>query len=115
MDELRSPDIFSSCELFVTCEPCIMCAAALATVGIKRVVFGCKNSRFGGCGSLLNLHHPEKLEGTNANLSDGCWSRGYSITSGVLESEAIQLLQIFYDRENFHAPDDKRKEKVQKL
>lgn len=41
---------------FVTCEPCIMCAAALREVKIKRVVFGCRNDRFGGCGSILSVH-----------------------------------------------------------
>lgn len=41
---------------FVTCEPCIMCAAALRDVGIKGVVFGCSNDRFGGCGSVLSVH-----------------------------------------------------------
>jgi tRNA-specific adenosine deaminase 2 len=110
-DSLRSPDILSSCELFVTCEPCIMCAAALATVGIKRVVFGCKNNRFGGCGSLLNLHHAEKAAD---ETEDGSFSMGYTVTSGILEDEAIQLLQRFYDRENFHAPEEKRKEKENK-
>jgi tRNA-specific adenosine deaminase 2 len=33
-----------------------MCAAALAQVGIGMVCFGCRNERFGGCGSVMNLH-----------------------------------------------------------
>jgi tRNA-specific adenosine deaminase 2 len=103
--ELRSVDIFQYCHLYVTCEPCIMCAAALATVGIKRVIFGCRNDRFGGCGSLLHLHTKEKEE------KDVRTSKGYEITKGVLEQEAITLLRSFYDRENFHAPDHKRKRK----
>ena len=41
---------FSSCDLYVTCEPCIMCADALGRLGIRRVFFGCCNDRFGGCG-----------------------------------------------------------------
>ena len=44
------------CDLYVTCEPCIMCAGALSLLGIHRVVFGCKNDRFGGNGSILSLH-----------------------------------------------------------
>lgn len=36
---------------------------------------------------------------------------GYPIVEGVLKDEAIELLRSFYDRENFHAPDDKRKRK----
>lgn len=42
---------------YVTCEPCIMCAAALREVKIKMVVFGCSNDRFGGCGSVLSVHN----------------------------------------------------------
>ena len=43
-------------ELFVTLEPCIMCAAALGMLGVRRAVFGCRNTVFGGCGSVLPLH-----------------------------------------------------------
>mmetsp|Transcript_7600 Transcript_7600/g.18856 ORF Transcript_7600/g.18856 Transcript_7600/m.18856 type:complete len:287 (-) Transcript_7600:229-1089(-) len=96
-------DLLSHCDLYVTCEPCIMCAAALSMVGIKRVFFGCKNDRFGGCGSLLNLHKPDALPSPNHH--------GFSIHGGILEVEAISLLRCFYDRENFHAPDHKRKRK----
>ena len=106
-EELRSVSILGHCCLYVTCEPCIMCAAALATVGIHRVVFGCRNDRFGGNGSLLHLHEPEE----GAKDGDETKSRGYEIRSGVLDKQAISLLRSFYDRENFHAPDDKRKRK----
>lgn len=49
-------DKFSRCKLYVTCEPCIMCASALSIVGIKEVYYGCANDKFGGCGSILSLH-----------------------------------------------------------
>ena len=42
--------------LYVTCEPCIMCAGALALLGVQHVYYGCKNDRFGGCGSIMSLH-----------------------------------------------------------
>ena len=95
-----------------------MCAAALAMVGIRRVVFGCKNERFGGCGSLLHLHESENADGTrHAIPTDSVNSRsessGYEIKSGILEEDCIRLLRSFYDRENFHAPDDKRRRKNQ--
>ncbi|POM63490.1 tRNA-specific adenosine deaminase [Phytophthora palmivora] len=48
--------VLANCTLYVTCEPCIMCASALAHVSIKCVYFGCHNDRFGGCSSVLNLH-----------------------------------------------------------
>ena len=45
-----------SVELYVTCEPCIMCAGALSTLGVGRVLYGCANDKFGGCGSVLSVH-----------------------------------------------------------
>ena len=41
--------------LFVTVEPCIMCSAALQAVGVGRAVFGCRNDKFGGCGTVLDV------------------------------------------------------------
>jgi tRNA(Arg) A34 adenosine deaminase TadA len=42
--------------LYVTVEPCIMCASAMRQVGIERVVYGCANERFGGCGGVQSIH-----------------------------------------------------------
>lgn len=92
-----------------------MCAAALSMVEIGRVIFGCKNDRFGGCGSLLHLHRAEETDESehesNVGVPAGGKASGYEIKSGVLEEEAVRLLRSFYDRENFHAPDDKRRRK----
>lgn len=52
----KASNVLAESTLYVTCEPCIMCAGALARVFIKRVYFGCHNDRFGGCGSVLSLH-----------------------------------------------------------
>lgn len=46
----------SSTILYVTVEPCIMCASALRQLGIKEVYYGCGNDRFGGCGSVLGVN-----------------------------------------------------------
>ncbi len=43
-------------DLYVTCEPCIMCAGALSLLRVRRVFYGCRNDRFGGCGSILPVH-----------------------------------------------------------
>ena len=43
-------------DLYVTVEPCIMCAAALREAGIKKVYFGAGNDKFGGNGTVLNIH-----------------------------------------------------------
>lgn len=47
---------FDRCVLYVTCEPCIMCAGALSLLGFERVYYGCANDKFGGNGSILSIH-----------------------------------------------------------
>ncbi|XP_057488509.1 tRNA-specific adenosine deaminase TAD2-like [Actinidia eriantha] len=91
----------SQCSLYVTCEPCIMCASALSILGIKEVYYGCANDKFGGCGSILSLHSssPEPL------LSGGVqWKKGFKCTGGVMASEAVALLRSFYEQGNPNAP-----------
>ena len=43
-------------DLYVTVEPCIMCASALRQYQIRAVYFGCSNDRFGGTGGVLSVH-----------------------------------------------------------
>lgn len=82
--------IFQYCEVFVTCEPCIMCAAALGRLGIKKVSFGCNNERFGGNGSVLSIQ----------NLNTFQDIKPYEIESGIMAKEAIDIFQLFYTSEN---------------
>jgi hypothetical protein len=49
------------------------------------------------------LHKPDFLPGAS--------HQGYPIVTGILQREAVTLLRSFYERENFHAPDAKRKKK----
>lgn len=76
-------DDWARCELYVTCEPCIMCASAMAQLGLRRVYFGCRNDKFGGCGSILSLHKGR-----------------YDCFEGCGKSEAIALFRQFYARHN---------------
>ncbi|KAN0066219.1 hypothetical protein ACQY0O_000313 [Thecaphora frezii] len=85
---------FKETILYVTIEPCIMCGAALRQVGIKRVVFGAGNERFGGNGSVLGLHDDDAL------IS----SPGYESVGGYYRDEAIMMLRRFYITENANAP-----------
>lgn len=48
-------EVFRRAVLYVTVEPCIMCAAALRIINASVVVYGCRNERFGGCGSIYNI------------------------------------------------------------
>lgn len=48
--------ILNETDLYVTVEPCVMCASMLRQYGIRAVYFGCWNERFGGTGGVLNMH-----------------------------------------------------------
>ncbi|CEJ55237.1 Putative Cytidine and deoxycytidylate deaminase zinc-binding domain protein [Penicillium brasilianum] len=81
-----------STDLYVTVEPCIMCASALRQYGIRSVYFGCANDRFGGTGGVLNIH------------SDRSIDPPYPVYGGLFQKEAIMLLRRFYIQENDKAP-----------
>ena len=89
-------DVCGRSRLFVTVEPCVMCAFALRLVGLCDVVFGCRNDRFGGCGSVLDVHE-KALQLTSASESK---LPELKLTPLVREKEAITLLQQFYEGEN---------------
>ena len=84
--------------LYVTVEPCIMCAAALRKCGVKTVFFGCRNDKFGGTGSVLSSQETCSRIGANTKACK------YRVFGGLLEQEAIYLLQSFYKRGNPKAP-----------
>jgi len=92
---MRSEDI-SELELYVTVEPCIMCAGALANVKIKKVTFGCANDKFGGCGSVLAVHEESTFPDIN--------HLGFECRGGLGHEEAVELLREFYARENGKTP-----------
>ncbi|ESQ39499.1 hypothetical protein EUTSA_v10001035mg [Eutrema salsugineum] len=93
---------FSKCVLYVTCEPCIMCASALSFLGIKEVYYGCANDKFGGCGSILSLHLG------NSQPSDipeeAQRGKGYKCKGGIMADEAVSLFKCFYEQGNPSAP-----------
>lgn len=85
-------DMCADCCLYVTVEPCIMCASALRLVGITHVMYGCRNERFGGCGSVLDVHQA-KLDPLLSELT--CTS-----ASEDDQERAKSLLRQFYEGEN---------------
>ena len=71
------------CTLYVTLEPCPMCAGAIVNARIPKVVYGAKDAKAGSCGSVCDLfskaynHHPQ-------------------VEAGVLEEECAKLLTDFF-------------------
>ncbi len=76
----------NQCTLYVTLEPCPMCAGAILNSRIKRVVYGTKDPKAGAAGSVLQiLRHPQ--------LPHLC-----AVTHGVLEAECQSELEQFFKR-----------------
>ncbi|XP_069454689.1 tRNA-specific adenosine deaminase 2 isoform X5 [Ovis canadensis] len=98
----RSPsEVFEHTVLYVTVEPCIMCAAALRLMRIPLVVYGCQNERFGGCGSVLDI--------ASADLPST--GKPFQCTPGYRAEEAVEMLKTFYKQENPNAPKSKVRKK----
>src|SRR5213596_743069 len=74
----------TDCDLYVTKEPCTMCAGAIVHTRIHRVVFGCADPSAGAAGSLMNL------------LQMPTFNHQCEITSGVLQKECAAILQDFF-------------------
>jgi tRNA(adenine34) deaminase len=74
----------NDCDLYVTKEPCVMCAGALVHVRMRRVIFGCSDERSGGAGGQINLL---QMPGLNHRCA---------IASGVLGAECAELLEGFF-------------------
>src|SRR5438034_10741983 len=84
----------TDCDLYVTKEPCAMCAGALVHVRMRRVIFGCADPRSGAAGGIMNLLQMP-------SLNHHC-----EITSGVLMQECAGLLQSFFQaRRRADVPD----------
>ena len=74
----------TDCDLYVTKEPCAMCAGAIVHTRIRRVIFGCADPTGGAAGSLMNLLQMQ-------SLNHRC-----QITSGVLQNDCAAILQDFF-------------------
>ncbi|MFZ4404087.1 MAG: tRNA adenosine(34) deaminase TadA [Pseudobdellovibrionaceae bacterium] len=75
------------CTLYVTLEPCLMCAGAILQSRISRVVFAASDQKSGACGSVYDVSNNSKL------------NHRFSVTAGVLASESIELLQTFFKKQ----------------
>jgi len=72
------------CELYVTLEPCAMCAGAIMHARVSRVVYGAADPKSGACGSVVDL------------FAQGRLNHHATIVGGVMAEEAARLLQDFF-------------------
>ena len=80
--------------LYVTIEPCSMCAGAIIQSRISRLVFGARDPKAGACGSVFNLPDERRL------------NHRVEVVGGLMEQESQDLMQAFFRglRENLDAP-----------
>jgi tRNA(adenine34) deaminase len=76
----------NGCTMYVTLEPCPMCAGALVLSRMDRLVYGCDDPKSGACGSLYNI------------VADGQLNHRLEVTSGVLAEQCREQLQNFFQQ-----------------
>jgi tRNA(adenine34) deaminase len=74
----------SDCDLYVTLEPCVMCAGAIMHARIRRLVFGAPDPKTGACGSVVDLFAERRL------------NHHTQVSGGVLADECGSLLSAFF-------------------
>ncbi len=72
--------------VYVTIEPCSMCAGAMVLARVKNLVYGAPDSKTGACGSVFNVAHSAKL------------NHRIKVTKGVLKDECAFLLKEFFKK-----------------
>ena len=75
-----------NCFLYVTLEPCAMCAGAIVLARLNHLVFGALDPKAGACGSLRNIVQDHRL------------NHHVEIQSGILEAESSDLLRVFFQK-----------------
>ncbi|MBR5516756.1 MAG: tRNA adenosine(34) deaminase TadA [Firmicutes bacterium] len=88
------------CDLYVTCEPCSMCAGAIVWSRIENLYIGTMDPKAGACGSVFNIVQEEKL---NHNVN---------IEYGILQQECSQILKDFF--KNLRRTKEQKLEDTQK-
>ncbi len=90
----------TECDLYVTKEPCAMCAGALVHTRIRRVIFGCTDPAAGAAGSVMNLLQMPVL------------NHRCDIASGVLQDECATILQDFFRKRHDEQTENRRPENL---
>ena len=78
--------ILEDCTIYVTLEPCLMCAGAILQSRIKRLVYGAKEPKFGAVESVAKV------------LDNDAWNHKIEVTGRILEEESSKLLKSFFQK-----------------
>lgn len=70
--------------LYVTMEPCVMCAGAIVHARVARVVYAASDEKWGACGSVFDVFEPGRM------------NHDVTVCGGVLATESVQLLRAFF-------------------
>ena len=81
----------TGCTVYVTLEPCLMCAGLMVNARVDRCVFGAADPKGGATGTLYDVSHDERL------------NHAFEVTGGVLAAESAQLLRSFFRARRKHA------------
>ena len=76
----------TGCRLYVTIEPCVMCAGAMVWARIARLIYGAADAKAGACGSILNVQANERL------------NHHVEVTAGIAADAAGALMTEFFER-----------------
>ncbi len=83
--EYLSSKVLLGCAMYVTLEPCSMCAGAIVLAKLESLYFGAYDNKSGACGSVLNLTNNKAL---NHQLS---------VTGGIMDEKCGELIRSFFD------------------
>lgn len=83
--EYLSSKVLLGCTMYVTLEPCSMCAGAIILAKLEALFFGAYDNKSGACGSVLNITNNKAL---NHRLS---------VTGGIMDDRCGELLRSFFD------------------
>jgi tRNA(adenine34) deaminase len=80
-----SSKVLLGCSMYVTLEPCSMCAGAIILAKIENLFFGAFDKKSGACGSVLNVTNNKSL------------NHSLNVTGGILDAECASILKSFFD------------------
>ena len=85
-----SARLLDDCEIYITVEPCIMCAGAILNAHLKKVHFSTFEPKYGAAGSVYNL------------LENNLYNQNIEVYSGIYAEESKNLMQTFFQKKRLN-------------